>query len=152
MNLETRQEAALAVNHRWLLLANLRLCHVGASKVVVMPPIFFGRGYVFDGERQIISICRRLFGVPISRSEVRFADATLFLESVYASDRFLKTSPHDKQPPSDTVMSALVGLYHHGVFHTVAQFRSNEPAAIDFAAAISQLGIVFRKRCCHMGL
>ena len=152
MNLETRHELALEVGHHWSLAPHFRLCYFGASKVVITPPLVFGRGYVFDGQRQSIEICRRVLGVPIAKSEVRFSDATLFLDSIYASDRFLKTSARADEPPSDSVMSAIVGLFHDGVFNTVADFRTDEAAAMQIAAAVERLGVNVRKRVCHMEL
>jgi hypothetical protein len=88
VNLEAAQDIAQQGKRRWFLLPNLRLCHVSASKTVIMTLMPFGEGYVFDGERQIIGISRRLFGIPVSRSEVRFPDATLLLKSDYGADRF----------------------------------------------------------------
>jgi len=114
MDLETRHELALAAGHHWSLFPHLRLCHFGASKVVITTPIVFGRGYVFDGKRQLIEICRRVLGIPIAKSEVRFSNATLLLESIHASDRFLKTPVGADEPPSDSVMDAFVGLCHDG--------------------------------------
>jgi len=152
MNLETRHELALEAGHHWSLAPHLRLCYFGEGKVVITPPVFFGRGYVFDGKRQVIEICRRVLGIPIAKSEVRFSDATLFLESVYASDRFLKTCVRADEPPSDSVMSAIVGLYHDGVFHTVVDCRTNEETSTLIGAAIEQLGVNVKKRVCHMGL
>jgi hypothetical protein len=128
------------------------LCYFGEGKVVITPPVFFGRGYVFDGKRQVIEICRRVLGIPVAESEVRFSDATLFVESIYASDRFLKTTARADEPPSDSVMSAIVGLFYDGVFNTVADCGTDETAAMRIAAAVERLGVNVRKRFCHMEL
>lgn len=150
---ERSQELASGVEHHWSLFPNLRLCYIGATKIVVTPPIVFGRGYVFDGKRQVVEICRRILGIPIARSEVAFSDATSILESVHASDRFLKTARAD-EPPSDSVMSAIVGLFHDSKcrFYTVFDYRTSEAAATRIAAEIERLGIGIKKRVCYMEL
>ena len=49
-------------------------CLLSQNKVVVTPPILFGRGYVFDGRRGIVSWCRRFIGILISETEVPFSN------------------------------------------------------------------------------
>ena len=146
MNVETAQELAQEVKHRWLLLPNLRLCHVSASKTAIMPLQLFGRGYVFDGKQKRITISRILFGIPVSRSEVRFPDATLLLNSDFGVDRLLNASTLVARAATYVVMTSSIDLYHHGALHAVARFRSSEAAANGLAAAIARLGVSLGRR------
>ncbi len=53
-----------------------RICRVSDDKVVITPPLLFGRGYVFDRTRGTVSISRRLFGIPISKTQAPFEQIT----------------------------------------------------------------------------
>ena len=46
------------------------------DKVVITPPVLFGRGYVFDRTRRTVSISRRLMGIPISKTQAPFFQIT----------------------------------------------------------------------------
>ncbi|MFQ6026928.1 MAG: hypothetical protein ACE5Q6_05360 [Dehalococcoidia bacterium] len=50
-----------------------RLCWANQDKIVVTPPLLFGRGYVFDQRCEIVLICRRLLGFPLSNMEIPFS-------------------------------------------------------------------------------
>ena len=51
-----------------------RDCLVANHRVVIPPPILFGRGYVFDGNLKIVSIRVRCLGMTISIVELPFQD------------------------------------------------------------------------------
>ena len=53
-----------------------RICRVSDDKVVITPPVLFGRGYVFDRTRGTVSISRRLLGFPISKTQAPFEQIT----------------------------------------------------------------------------
>ena len=52
----------------------LRWCRISENKVSVSPPVLFGRSYVFNRSRQIVTITRRVFGIPVSKLDVQFGD------------------------------------------------------------------------------
>ncbi len=54
-----------------------RLCIETEQKVVVTPPILFGRGYVFDRPRRIVKVSRCIMGIPMSRIRIPFGSFRL---------------------------------------------------------------------------
>ena len=54
-----------------------RLCMVTEQKVVVTPPILFGRGYVFDRPRRTVRVSRCVLGLPISRMHIPYGSFRL---------------------------------------------------------------------------
>ena len=53
-----------------------RICRVSDDKVVITPPVLFGRGYVFERTQGTVSISRRLLGIPISKTLAPFEQIT----------------------------------------------------------------------------
>ncbi len=51
-----------------------RWCAVSEDKVVVSPPLVFGSGYVFDRKKRIVSASLRIFGLPVSKTQIPFHD------------------------------------------------------------------------------
>lgn len=52
-----------------------RICRISKDKVVVTPPPFFGRGYIFDRIRRLVSVRTRFLGfIPVSKVEIPFSD------------------------------------------------------------------------------
>ena len=49
-----------------------RFCHVSEDKVLVTAPLVFGRGYLFDRSRRVVTIFRRIFGMSLTEMEVPF--------------------------------------------------------------------------------
>ena len=57
----------------WFWIPWFRLCWQNQDKIVLTPPLLFGRGYVFDQRREMVSICRRLLTIPLSKTEIPFS-------------------------------------------------------------------------------
>jgi len=63
--------AVFVPNSIWIPM--FRYCRVTGDKVIVTAPILFGRGYIFDKNKQLVTIRRRLVGITISKIEVPFS-------------------------------------------------------------------------------
>ncbi len=64
----------------WIWVPYFRRCRVGDDRVEITPPIIFGRGFLFDGARQVVTIRRCLFGLTLSKEEVPFSDVITKLD------------------------------------------------------------------------
>lgn len=61
-----------------------RDCVVADHRVVIPPPIFMGRGYVFDGHLNMDSVRMKCLGIPLSTEEIPFQDIrSVTIESEY---------------------------------------------------------------------
>lgn len=93
----------------------LRSCTIAANRVDVTPPFLFGRGFVFDGSRRIVTIRRCLLTVGLSRHELPFSDVTVHLGSLWDLDFELEKSVvvriRDSRPLSLCVERARMGAY-----------------------------------------
>ena len=61
----------------WIWVPYLRRCWVGPDKVEVTHPIIFGRGFLFDGLRRVVTIRRCLLGRTLSEEEIPFSELTI---------------------------------------------------------------------------
>ena len=61
----------------WIWVPFFRLCRVGDDRVEITPPILFGRGFLFDRARQVVTIRRCLFGLPLSKEEFQFSGVSV---------------------------------------------------------------------------
>ena len=61
-----------------------RDCLVANHSVVIPPPIFMGRGYVFDSHLKMVSVRMKCLGIPFSTEEIPFQDIqSVTIESEY---------------------------------------------------------------------
>ena len=67
----------------WIWIPFFRRCWAGPDKVEVTHPIIFGRGFLFNRTRQVVTIRRCLFGLTLSKKEIPFSDVTIRLSSRY---------------------------------------------------------------------
>ena len=81
----------------WIWIPLFRRCWVGPVKVEVTHPIIFGRGFLFDGLRRVVTVRRCLLGRTLSEEEIPFSELTMhkfivvthgggFLEVTYRID------------------------------------------------------------------
>jgi hypothetical protein len=55
----------------------VRRCWVHRDTVGISPPMLFGRGFLFDGTRQVVTVRRCLLRLPLSKQEIPFSDVTV---------------------------------------------------------------------------
>ena len=67
----------------WIWIPYFRRCWVSADRVELTHPIIFGRGFLFDRARQVVTIRRCLLGLPLSKQEIPLSDVTISLGSRY---------------------------------------------------------------------
>ena len=61
----------------WIWIPFFRRCWIGPDKVEVTHPIIFGRGFLFDRAKQVVTIRRYLLGLPLSTKEIPFSELTM---------------------------------------------------------------------------
>ena len=61
----------------WIPIGLTRHCRVDEDKVEITHPVIFGRGFLFDGARQVVTIRRCLFGLTLSEQEMPFSDVIM---------------------------------------------------------------------------
>ena len=62
--------------HHTIRIDLIRLCRISADKVMVDPPILWGRGFVFDRHKLTTLLYNRFLGFLISKAEVPFSHIT----------------------------------------------------------------------------
>ena len=71
----------------WIRIPYFRRCWVGEDRVELTPPLIFGRSYLFDGTRQVVTIRRCLLGRTLSEEEISFSDVSVFLGHRYIEEK-----------------------------------------------------------------
>ena len=61
----------------WIRVPFFRRCWVGPDRIEVTHPIIFGRGFLFDGLRRVVTIRRCLLGRTLSEEEIPFSEFTM---------------------------------------------------------------------------
>ncbi len=72
----------------WIRIPYFRRCWISADRVELTHPLIFGRGYLFDGTRRVVTIRRCLLGRTLSEEEISFSDVTVFMGQRYIADTY----------------------------------------------------------------
>lgn len=67
----------------WIWILFFRRCWIGPDKVEVTRPIIFGRGFLFNRTRQVVTVRRCLFGRTLSKEEIPFSGVSIIVTSKY---------------------------------------------------------------------
>ena len=114
----------------WIWIPFFRRCLVGQGKVEVTPPIVFGRGFVFDGTRQVVSIRRRLLWMTLSEEEIPFSEL-----KIQRSKHLL-----NPQQPALSDVGHKINLYARGEeFHIEFDYFSGGERATRVETAIREI-------------
>ncbi len=95
----------------WIWIPFFRRCWIGPDKVEVTHPIIFGRGFLFDGLRRVVTIRRCLLGRTLSEEEIPFSE-------LYMDTR--------------RVVTDSLGTYGGDVSHRIHIVARGESSHIDF--------------------
>lgn len=122
----------------WIWVPFVRRCWVGEDRVELTPPLIFGRSYLFDGTRQVVTIRRCLLGRTLSEEEISFSDVTIRPRKRHNRE----TSP-DGSSRELTPIQFIDITVVHGKANTFGGFRGvrGEERPRRILEAIEKLGI-----------
>ncbi len=115
-----------------------RRCRVSENQVEITPPVIFGRGYVFDRARQMVTVRRCLLRRTLSEEEIPFSEV-----SVRLSTRSVEVNVGWQERHIVWKTRYFIEMtVPHGALSVFQNWKLDEPGRVDFIlAAIQRLGI-----------
>ncbi len=120
----------------WIWVPAFRRCRISEDKVEITHPLIFGRGFLFDRARQVVTIRRCLLGFTLSEEEIPFSHLSL---------RFRSEASHGEYGESYTSDFIDIEAPGHRFYVSFSiwfgAFPSGEKRAHRVLAAIQRLGL-----------
>jgi hypothetical protein len=142
-----REELPFHVRSCRIWIPFFRFCHVSEDKVVVTPPIVFGRGYVFDWQRRTVSVSRHFLGIPVSKIDIPLRKVrSLRVTETQRESSMLVSGAGMVSGGSTTVHKVLMEIAGHSEGFEVASLVDSSVRARRILRAIQDVTVIRHMR------